>query len=185
MPDAAWSFYQQPFGWEKTESMDMGPMGTYQMFGWEGKSVGEILKKPSEMPGPPFWLPYAKVDDSRQTAQMFAKLGAKVVSGPNEVPGGDWIAQAVDLQSAMFAVHSAKPVARQQAAAKPKAAAKGTAAPRKSATAKKAPTAKRVKPSARKAVKKAVKKTAKRAVKPSKKSAKRATRRTAARRAVR
>jgi len=31
--------------------------------------------------------------------------GGKVVNGPMEVPGGDTIAQCVDPQGAMFAVH--------------------------------------------------------------------------------
>ena len=32
-PDAAFGFYSDLFGWAKTEAMDMGPGGTYQMFG--------------------------------------------------------------------------------------------------------------------------------------------------------
>src|SRR5437870_3591465 len=30
---AAWSFYERLFGWTKMQAMDMGPAGTYQMFG--------------------------------------------------------------------------------------------------------------------------------------------------------
>src|SRR5439155_25807275 len=66
---AALSFYKQMFGWEETGSMDMGPgMGTYQMFGWNGRPRGGIFNKPSQQPGPPSWLPYIHVSDSKRTA---------------------------------------------------------------------------------------------------------------------
>ena len=32
------------------------------------------------------------------------RAGGKIVNGPMEVPGGDWIAQGIDPQGAMFAV---------------------------------------------------------------------------------
>jgi predicted enzyme related to lactoylglutathione lyase len=35
-----------------------------------------------------------------------AKLGGRVINGPMEVPGGDLIAQCLDPQGALFAVHS-------------------------------------------------------------------------------
>jgi uncharacterized protein len=109
---AALTFYQQLFGWEGTSSMDMGPeMGTYQMYGWKGKTLGGIFNKPKQMPGPPSWLPYIKVADSKKAAETVKALGGQVVNGPVEVPGGDWIAQGVDLQGAMFAVHSVKAAA--------------------------------------------------------------------------
>jgi predicted enzyme related to lactoylglutathione lyase len=38
-------------------------------------------------------------------------LGAKVINGPMEVPGGDWIVQGLDPQGAMFALHSKKKAA--------------------------------------------------------------------------
>lgn len=120
---AALAFYQQLFGWEATSSMDMGPgMGTYQMFGWGGQAAGGIFTKPAQMPGPPSWLPYIKVPDSKKTAASVKKQGGKVINGPMEVPGGDWIAQGMDLQGAVFAVHSAKSAAASQPAAASKPA---------------------------------------------------------------
>ncbi len=119
---AALTFYQRLFGWEETSSMDMGPgMGTYQMYGWKGKALGGMFNKTAQMPGPPSWLPYIKVTDSKRTAVTVKELGGRIVNGPMEVPGGDWIAQGMDLQGAMFAVHSAKPAAKSKAA-KPKTA---------------------------------------------------------------
>jgi predicted enzyme related to lactoylglutathione lyase len=113
---AALTFYQQLFGWEGTSSMDMGPeMGTYQMYGLKGKTLGGMFNKPKQMSGPPAWLPYIKVADAKKAAETVKRLGGQVVNGPMEVPGGDLIAQGVDLQGAMFAVHSAKPVAKKSA----------------------------------------------------------------------
>lgn len=160
---AAYTFYQKLFGWDKTDSMEMGPGNTYQMFGGEGKTVGGMFNKPASMPGPPFWLPYALIRDSKGAAETIKKLGGKVINGPIEVPGGDWITQGIDPQGVMFAVHSKKPAA----AAKP--AKKATV---KSAAKKSAP-AKRKSKSKTATVKSAAKKKAKSAGKRAKKGARR------------
>ena len=103
----AWPFYQTLFGWEKTSSMDMGPeMGIYQMFGRGGQSVGGMFKRPPNVPA--CWMPYAMIEDARAAAEVVARLGGHIVNGPMEVPGGDLIAQGLDLQGAAFAVHSRK-----------------------------------------------------------------------------
>jgi predicted enzyme related to lactoylglutathione lyase len=153
--------------------MDMGEMGVYQMFGQskQGRTLGGLFNKPSQMPGPPAWLAYIKVPDARKTADAIKKAGAKIVNGPMEVPGGDWIAQGIDQQGAMFAVHSvvaappaaatasAPATASRKAAARKKPAAKKKAAPTKAAPRRKAAkkSAGKAK-SARKAVKKSAKK---------------------------
>ncbi len=124
---AAFRFYRELFGWEKTQAMDMGPeMGTYQMYGWQGVRLGGMYNKPKEMPAPPHWLPYAMVPDAKKAAAAAKASGGTVVNGPMEVPGGDWITQIIDPQGAAFAVHSAKPAApaRRPAVKKPKAAKK-------------------------------------------------------------
>src|SRR6185295_20227567 len=106
-PEGAWKFYEALFGWEKTSAMDMGEMGTYQMFGRGGGIPnGGIMKPP---PGAPAaWMPYAMVKDAKAAAATATANGGKIVNGPMEVPGGDWIAQGLDPQGAMFAVHSLK-----------------------------------------------------------------------------
>jgi hypothetical protein len=129
----ALAFYQQLFGWDATSSMDMGPgMGIYQMFGWGAQSAGGIFTKPAQMPGPPSWLPYIKVQDSKKTAASVQKQGGKIINGPMEVPGGDWIALGMDLQGAVFAVHSVKAAA----ASKPAPASKAAKKPKARAAAK-------------------------------------------------
>lgn len=44
-----------------------------------------------------------------------------------KVPGGDWIAQGMDPQGAMFSVHSLKPAAKKKTAAKKKSVKKKAA----------------------------------------------------------
>jgi uncharacterized protein len=155
-PEGAWKFYQTLFGWEKTTAMDMGELGVYQMFGrGEGIPSGGIMKPP---PGAPAaWMPYALVKDAKAAAATASANGGKILNGPMEVPGGDWIAQGMDPQGAMFSVHSLKPAA--QKAAPPKKAAPAKAAAKK--TAKKA--------SRKTAAKKAKAKPAKKSAKPAKK----------------
>lgn len=136
---AALTFYQRLFGWDATSAMDMGPeIGTYQMFGRNGRPMGGMFNKPSQAPGPAMWLPYVRVQDSKKVAAAVPKLGGKIINGPMEVPGGDWIATGLDLQGAMFAVHSLKPAVK-------KMAAKKTAAKAKVVTAKAAKTTKTAK----------------------------------------
>ncbi len=104
--DAAFRFYQALFGWQKTESMDMGPGGTYLMYGWPGTTLGGIYNKPPEMPAPPHWLCYVTVPSADRGAEQVRALGGTVAVGPMEVPGGDRIAQCLDPQGAAFALHS-------------------------------------------------------------------------------
>jgi len=137
---AALGFYQRLFGWEETSAMDMGEMGVYQMFGQskQGRTLGGLFNKPSQMTGPPAWVAYIKVPDARKTADAIKKAGAKVINGPMEVPGGDWIAQGIDQQGAMFAVHSAVAAAPAAATAAPAKASRKAAAKKKPAAKKKA-----------------------------------------------
>ena len=107
-PNAAWSFYQALFGWEKSTAMDMGPAGTYQIYrrGGGKTDVGAFYKRPADMPGTAAWLTYVRVANADRAAETVARLGGKVLNGPMEVPGGGRIAICVDPQGAGFAVHS-------------------------------------------------------------------------------
>jgi hypothetical protein len=103
--EAAWDFYSQLFGWTKGEANDMGEMGTYQVFGRGAHPVGGLFKRPPQMPVSA-WLFYVKVPDVDAAAKAVEKHGGQVLNGPMEVPGGDRIAQCMDPQGAMFAVHA-------------------------------------------------------------------------------
>jgi predicted enzyme related to lactoylglutathione lyase len=105
---AAWTFYERMFGWEKRSEFDMGAMGIYMLFGIGGVESGGLFNQPAEMPGPPAWLHYVRVDSADDAAARVTARGGRVINGPMDVPGGDRIAQCVDPQGAMFAVHSKK-----------------------------------------------------------------------------
>ena len=84
----------------------MGPGGIYQIYGQSGAPLGGMFNKPAEMPGPPMWLYYVSVENVNDAVEKVAELGGQVLNGPMEVPGGDLIAQCVDPQGALFALHS-------------------------------------------------------------------------------
>ena len=131
------------------------------------------MKPPSGAPAA--WMPYALVKNAKAAAATATANGGKIVNGPMEVPGGDWIAQGMDPQGAMFSVHSLNPAASKPAPAKKAAPAKVASKKAAKKVVKKA--AKKAPP--KKAKGKPVKKSAKR-TKPAKKKAakKKAARRT-------
>jgi predicted enzyme related to lactoylglutathione lyase len=112
--EAAFAFYAELFGWEKTTAMDMGPNGVYQMFGPGGGSAFGGMS--NAMPGnsaPPAWLHYSRVPDINRAVEAIREHGGTVAMGPHEVPGGDQIVIGVDPQGASFAVHQVGPAAKQ------------------------------------------------------------------------
>jgi predicted enzyme related to lactoylglutathione lyase len=150
----ALAFYKSLFGWEETDSMDMGPeMGTYQMYGWKGRMLGGMMNKPRQSPGPPAWLSYMKVADAKKAAATVKKLGGQIINGPMEVPGGSWIAAGLDLQGVMFAVHAPKPATPKSKPRKAKPARRAAASKavkKKAAAKKKTKPVRKKKPAAKK-----------------------------------
>jgi predicted enzyme related to lactoylglutathione lyase len=106
--EAAFKFYQELFGWEQMHLHDMGPMGTYLIYGIGGKQLGGMFNKPKEMPMPPAFVYYIEVDDLDAALARAKAKGAAVLNGPMEVPGGARIVQLKDPQGAAFAMHEAK-----------------------------------------------------------------------------
>lgn len=106
-PDRAWAFYEGLLGWKKTDAMDMGDMGTYQMFGTEGGTMGGMMRRAPMMPACA-WTYYFRTDDTHRRTETLTGAGAKLIMGPHEVPGGDFISIVVDPQGAVLAVHSPK-----------------------------------------------------------------------------
>jgi len=104
--EAATRFYTALFKWESLGDHDMGPMGIYRILGRGGKQMIGVFNRPAEMPGGPAWLHYIRVSGADAAASTAAAQGGKVINGPMDVPGGDRIAQIVDPQGGMFAVHS-------------------------------------------------------------------------------
>jgi predicted enzyme related to lactoylglutathione lyase len=103
--DAAFAFYSGLFGWTKGEAHDMGAMGTYQVFQVNGVPTGGVMSRPPNVPGP-FWSYYFNVDAIGAAITRIHTGGGRVVHGPQAVPGGQWVVQAVDPQGAGFALVS-------------------------------------------------------------------------------
>ncbi|HLS80349.1 MAG TPA: VOC family protein [Steroidobacter sp.] len=138
---AAFDFYSKLFGWERIAEHDMGPMGAYLLFGWDGQQKGGMFDKPAGMGGDPMWLGYVRVKDLDRTLEKVKAARGSLINGPMEVPGGDWIAQFLDPYGAMFAAHavaadvktSGAPPREQEQTAPGAGKPKAGAAPRKPA----------------------------------------------------
>jgi predicted enzyme related to lactoylglutathione lyase len=128
--EAAFAFYSNLFGWEAMQRMDMGPLGVYLIFGYDGEQKGGMYIKPPEMPGPANWLPYVHVPDVDAAVPVVEAGGGKVINGPMDVPGGSRIVAILDPAGAAIALHS-YPAAAAAVAAKPAAAKKVKPAPAK------------------------------------------------------
>jgi predicted enzyme related to lactoylglutathione lyase len=107
---AAMRFYEEVFGWQPSQAMDMGPMGTYQMFKRPHGDIGGMMNKPPEMANvPPNWQIYFRVPDVDAAAERIKANGGQILNGPMDVPDGDRIVNAMDPQGAAFGLHSKKP----------------------------------------------------------------------------
>ena len=105
--EAALNFYGTQFGWAKSSAMDMGPLGTYLLFGPEtgAEAIGGMMNSP-DFPRP-IWLYYFNVDDIQAARARVETAGGTVLLEPHEVPGNNWILQGRDPQGAMFALVAA------------------------------------------------------------------------------
>lgn len=101
--ETVFPFYSALFGWTKADAMDMGAMGTYQLFALGEQTLGGMFSKPPMVPVP-YWQYYFNVDDIDAAVERVTAGGGKVLNGPMEVPGG-WIIQGMDPQGAMFALY--------------------------------------------------------------------------------
>jgi len=98
---AAFAFYSKMFGWTKAEAHDMGPMGIYQLFAAGGPPIGGMMTKPAALPVA-FWGYYFNVPAIDAGTEKIKAAGGKILNGPIEVPGGQWVVQAMDPQGAAF-----------------------------------------------------------------------------------
>lgn len=105
--EPAFAFYADLFGWTKGDAIPMGEMGTYQIFDVNGAMAGGMMTKSAHVPMP-FWLNYFNVEAVDAAIERVKQAGGEVMFGPQEVPGGAWIAQARDPQGAFFAFSGPK-----------------------------------------------------------------------------
>lgn len=101
----AWPFYEALFGWRKGTAMDMGALGTYQIFQINGEDSGGMMTKMADMPRA-MWMYYVNVPSVTAAKARLEEKGGKVLMGPHQVPTGQWIITAMDPQGAMFSLLS-------------------------------------------------------------------------------
>ncbi len=101
----AFEFYGPLFGWEQSRAIDMGPMGTYQLFGYGGADQGGMMNCPPGVPA--HWMFYFVVEGIDAAKARIESAGGTVRNGPMEVPGGAWVVSGQDPQGAAFALVSA------------------------------------------------------------------------------
>jgi uncharacterized protein len=97
------AFYQDLSGWQKGQAMDMGAMGKYQLFAYDGADRGGIFNSPAAAQAR-FWLIYFNTGNIDAAAGRVTGNGGKIVHGPMQVPGGGWIVQCSDPEGVMFAL---------------------------------------------------------------------------------
>ncbi|HYN07734.1 MAG TPA: VOC family protein [Vicinamibacterales bacterium] len=106
---AAMKFYSELFGWQPSETMDMGEMGKYYMFNRPHGMIGGMMNKPPQLAHvPPNWQIYFLVPDINAAVERIKANGGQILNGPMEVPGGDWVLNGIDPQGAAFSVHAKK-----------------------------------------------------------------------------
>lgn len=99
------AFYSDLFGWSKSQAIEMGPNGIYQIFAVGAEPIGGMMNRmdPSQAPG---WMFYFNVDEIGAAITRVNAHGGTVIHGPSVVPGGQQIAHCLDTQGAIFGVVS-------------------------------------------------------------------------------
>lgn len=100
-PEAALAFYEKHFGIETSGEMDMGEMGRYRFISKAGTAIGAVMQRPKELPASA-WGYYIGVDEIDRAAAEVAAGGGQIVSGPTEIPGGEFSLDGIDPQGAHF-----------------------------------------------------------------------------------
>ena len=103
----AFDFYAEMFGWSQGDAVDMGSMGTYQLFKIGGIALGAMFNSPAALTQR-FWLYYFNVGDIDAASDRITAGGGKIMLPPQQVPGGGWIVQAQDPGGAAFALLGAR-----------------------------------------------------------------------------
>lgn len=100
----AMKFYADQFGWKKESEMDMGPMGAYELLrrADDPGIFAGVMTRPDGLPVS-LWTYYFRVTDIDEAVARTKAQGGNIAHGPIEIPGGEFAAQAVDPQGAMFA----------------------------------------------------------------------------------
>lgn len=100
----AFDFYSGLFGWTKDQAVDMGEMGVYQLVAADGAPIAGMMNRPPDVPVN--WGFYFIVEGIDAAAQRVTNNGGKLLMGPMEVPGGQWVVNCADPQGAYFGLLS-------------------------------------------------------------------------------
>lgn len=102
------SFYTSLFGWTPKHAAPSAVM-EYTEFHNQGKPGAGMMAMPRNMPAhvPSYWMPYFQVDDCDASTNKGKQLGAKLMVGPQDIPGTGRFAILTDPQGAMFALYTA------------------------------------------------------------------------------
>lgn len=141
----AFRFYELLFGWKVASDMPLGDLGMYRIFGTPAmpNGAGGIYTKPPQQPGPPMWLPYIRVASVEKSTSVAKSLGATIMHGPADVPGGGRIAMGIDPQGAMFAIYATASGSKPARKKATKKTTKKAAPTRKAAAKRKSPAKKK------------------------------------------
>jgi predicted enzyme related to lactoylglutathione lyase len=104
---AAFDFYGKLFGWQKGDALPMGPMGDYTFIMRRGEMIGAIMNR-QDSGQRPLWNYYFRVSGIDAAADRIKAGGGKITFGPMEVPGGDWVVNAIDPQGASLGLVGSK-----------------------------------------------------------------------------
>lgn len=104
---AALDFYTEQFGWEQGDAMPMGEAGDYRFVNHHGEMIGGVMNRmdntdSTEADKPPMWNFYFRVPSIERAVEAVRENGGTVTFGPEEVPGGDFVINAIDPQGAAF-----------------------------------------------------------------------------------
>lgn len=101
-PVAARGFYGDQFGWTSDNFMPIGEQGEYRFFEHRGVMIGAVA---GTMEGQqPHWRFYFRVPSIAKAKETAEANGGRIVVGPMEIPGGDYIVIGFDPQGAEFAL---------------------------------------------------------------------------------
>ena len=103
----AYGFYGAMFDWQKGDAIDMGGIGTYQLFNITDAVGGAMFNSPAAQQMP-YWQYYFSVGDIDAAVKRVTAGGGRIMHGPQEVPGGAWVVQGADPQGALFALHGTR-----------------------------------------------------------------------------
>jgi predicted enzyme related to lactoylglutathione lyase len=105
--DRAWSVYAELFGWESTQTLELGPeIGRYAMFTWAGSSgsVGAMANSARLPHIHTHWLFYLRVADLDVALARVRARGGRVVDTATRALDGERMAVCEDPQGAAFAL---------------------------------------------------------------------------------